>query len=487
MKRTLSCLVAVVAVAVGLKSSADETANMKKIVTSDANFALYAPEGWETTEQSLPGVRVLHVADPQGKYEASMLYGLSWAGNNAEALAKTLASLKGQKFPDLQIGSAYGSNDHGRAVLDATYTHPAKGARELRVWIAVKNGYFTCSIIEVPRGELTVRRQQLLTILSNVKLTKGSFQFKNGTPPALAELEEYKLSDGSASMNIPKGWKVRDLGTGEFIASAPNGPYCFIVGTVQMLTPQLGVSVPGAIVSDYATPHEALKLVTSRMQVAGDMRFLEVIPRRDLAEQIGQVHTAGPVQVEEFLQNSTAKSGEKTKGYTFGISFGSRVGTHWRFWHMTVSAPADKFDTMVPTFAAMMQSYRINDAFASEYIARGMARLREMQQQTAELVARNAREIHDMMQGVYDERMKSWDYIDYQRTNYIRGEQDWISSMEGGSVYHTDSWGTLNTDNGNYYSGKAYDYVHFNGGNPIYNESMTPINSRDLWEKHIAR
>jgi hypothetical protein len=116
-----------------------------------------------------------------------------------------------------------------------------------------------------------------------------------------------------------------------------------------------------------------------------------------------------------------------------------------------------------------------------------MARLRELQSQTAALVARNAQEIHSMMQAAYEERQRSWDYIDYQRTNYIRGQQDWISSLEGGRIYHTDSWGTLNADTGDYYQGTAYDYVHFEGENPRYQEMMTPIDSRDLWERHIRQ
>jgi len=77
------------------------------------------------------------------------------------------------------------------------------------------------------------------------------------------------------------------------------------------------------------------------------------------------------------------------------------------------------------------------------------------------------------------------DYIDYQRTNYIRGQQDWVSSMEGGTVYHTDSWGTKNTATGDYWEGQPYDYVHFKGKNPRYNEEMTPIDSRALWERNI--
>jgi len=98
---------------------------------------------------------------------------------------------------------------------------------------------------------------------------------------------------------------------------------------------------------------------------------------------------------------------------------------------MTVAAPADQFEAFASNFVTMCQSYKINDKFAQDYIARGMERLRQMQKETAAIVARNAREIREMMQAAYDERQKSMEYIDYQRTKYIRGESDWVSSMEG--------------------------------------------------------
>jgi hypothetical protein len=91
-----------------------------------------------------------------------------------------------------------------------------------------------------------------------------------------------------------------------------------------------------------------------------------------------------------------------------------------------------------------------------------------------------------MMQAAYDERQRSMDYIDYQRTNYIRGEQDWISSTEGGTVYHTDTWGTKNTATGEFWGDQPYDYVNFTGDNPKHpSEEMSPVDTRELWERYV--
>ncbi len=294
----------------------------------------------------------------------------------------------------------------------------------------------------------------------------------------------YRLRDGSASFVMPQGWQCQDHGKGTFVAGDPGG-YSFISGSVDLLTPQMRVNQPGILVSPYLAPNQAWQFITARYGLASGMRFEKVIPRADMARQMGQVYTAGPVTVEELIYTFTNKEGRPCKGYTYGISFGSRLGTNWSFRHMTVTAPSDRFGAWAGNFASMLASYKISDRWAQEYVAQGARRLREMQQQTSAMVARNAQDIRQMMQAAYDERQKSMDYIDYQRTSYIRGQQDWISSMEGGAVYRSDSWGTKNMATGEYREGKPYDYVNFEGKNPKYNEQMQPVDSRALWEKHI--
>ena len=173
------------------------------------------------------------------------------------------------------------------------------------------------------------------------------------------------------------------------------------------------------------------------------------------------------------------------KGYTLGISFGSRLDTNWNFRHITVAAPSDRFEDYAPLFGAMLGSYALDEDWVKSYIRQGMERLRQMERETARKVAGNARDIREMMQAAYDESQKSQDYLDYKRTQTIRGEQDWISSMQGGTVNHTDNWGTRNSTTDETWEGQPYDHVRFTGRSPKHNEDMTPIDNRELWEKHL--
>ena len=456
---------------------------MEKYASKDAIFVVYKPKGWVVTEGAQPGFRTISITDPDGAGEAAMFLGTSFTGDDMIALTRRFIGGIGQQFPDLRLLNSSVSPDKRRVSVSATFTHPQNGKRDFRCWVSGRGNEFMFESIETPAGALEHRKALLLTILSNVRVFKGAFATASAAP--LPALVPHQLSDGSASFQMPEGWGCQEFGRGCFLAGDAATGYAFMVAAAEVVTPRLGVNVPGVPVAPYQSPSRAMQMLTSWQGAASNMKFESVIPRKDVADQMAQVFTAGPVTVEEFTYTCTTKAG-KMKGYTFGFTFGSRLDTNWSLRHLTVMAPAGNFDQSLPMFEAMLKSYRIDDQWAQNYVAQGMARLRQLQQQTSAMVARNAREIHDMMQAAYDERQRSQDYIDYQRTNYIRGEQDWVSGMEGGTVYHTDSWGTRNTTTGETWEGKPYDYVNVDGRSPKHNESMTPIDSRALWERHVA-
>jgi len=452
---------------------------IKKYVTQQANFVIYVPEGWTVSEGAAGGFRTLTATDPSGIYQAAMFSGSSPRDGNIEGITNLFVQAIRSRFPDLTIGGAKITPNGQKIVFDGVYTDGQKRKKEFRSWISLQDENFVYTSMEAPMGKLADARQQLLTILSNIRVIKGAYQSGGAVKVSWGR---YRMRDGSASFLVPQDWQVQEFGTGAFAAKDPGGLLSFVVAGAEVLSPRLGVNVPNVPMSDYLSPHQALKFLAQRQGLLHDMRFEEVIPRRDLTQQISQAYTAGPVTVEEFIYTFTSQ-GRRCKGYSFGVTFGSRLGVNWRLWHMSVGAPVSQFDPFVANFVTMLQSYKISDQFAMDYIARGTARLRQLQRQTSEMVARNAQEIRQMMQSAYDERQRSQAYIDYQRTNYIRGEQDWISGMEGGTVYHSDSWGTQNTATGEYWKGQPYNYVNFGGENPRYNEQMTPINDRATYER----
>ena len=64
----------------------------------------------------------------------------------------------------------------------------------------------------------------------------------------------------------------------------------------------------------------------------------------------------------------------------------------------------------------------------------------------------------------------------------------WVSDLEGGKVYGTDSHGTRDTATGDYYQGRGYNWVNFEGQNPHHpSETMREISSSELRELNRRR
>ncbi len=484
--RPLRALVALVCLGVPVFAAPPGPPPMQKVVTKSATFVLYAPKGWDVVEGQQPGYRTVAVSAPGGSVEAALFHGTSPTGGDVAALTRRFTGGIASRFRDFVITASRISPDRRRAVFDGRFTHPRLGRREMRAWVSAgADRTFLWESIEAAEGRLAAERRLLLTVLANVRVLRGAYGAgARASAPPPVPLVTYRLTEGSASFKVPRDFRVHELGRGHFVATDPSGLHSFAVADASFLTPRMGVRPAGTIVSPYLEPHRALPFLMSAAGLASDMRADRVFPRKDLANAMARVYTAGPVSIEEFLHSSTVK-GRRCRGYTFGISFGSRLDTNWSLTHLSVGAPAEEFDRRLPTFVEMLFSYRVDDAWAKQYVANGLARLRQLQQETARIVTRNAQEIRSMMQAAYDERQKSQDYIDYQRTSYIRGTSDWISSTEGGAVYHSDSWGTKNLATGERWDGQPYNAVNFEGQSPKHDERLTAIDSRELYEKAL--
>jgi hypothetical protein len=174
------------------------------------------------------------------------------------------------------------------------------------------------------------------------------------------------------------------------------------------------------------------------------------------------------------------------------MSFGSRLQVNWSFTHFTVTAPQGSFADLTPTFAAMLESFQIDQTWARQYVAQGARRLAAMTRRTSQMIARNADEIREIQTAMYEGRQRSRDYTDYVFTSYMRGESDWISELEGGTVYRSDSWGLTDTTTGDFWEEngepghRRRDYVNFQGENPRYREQMQEVNTREAFERAFA-
>ena len=460
---------------------------MVKYVSPQGNVVLYLPANWQVKGEGDANACSIQVNDPSGKIIVRQSLGMNPRGYNLLAMLKALCQPVQANCPDFRFEEGWLAPQGNRAVFAFTYTHPQLGPREGRAWLTAEGHLGLVSLAETPAGQFDRYKVLLLSILANIKIMKKGFEaVGTGAGPQVLPLRPCRLGDGSATFALPPQWTFQDFGRTHFLAYDAARQSSFMVMAVEVLSPRLGVQLPNVPVLPYLPPDQALAALAGRQGLLPNLRYLERRPRPDLNQLISQVYTVGPVQAAELLYTFT-DHGHSSQGYTLGISFGSRLDSNWRFWHLTCTAPAQQFAAMAPTFIAMAEAYRIDAAYARQYIARGLQRLRELQAQTAAVVSRTRQEIAAMMQAAYDERQRSQDYIDYQRTNYIRGQQDWISHVEGGTIYHTDSWGTKNTFTGQSWEGAPFNYFNYQGENPRYRENMTPIDNRRLYDQVFGK
>ncbi len=167
---------------------------MKKYVSENATFVVYAPDGWTVTEQAQHGFLTLSVADREGLRQATMSVGRNPAGNDVMGLAQLFVRTASAQYPDLETRNVMVSPRRDRMVFDGSYTDPKKGRRTFRAWVSGRDGEFSSSAIEAPEGRLEESRSLLLTILSNVRLTSGAVEAaaRAGGP----ELRTHRLRDG---------------------------------------------------------------------------------------------------------------------------------------------------------------------------------------------------------------------------------------------------------------------------------------------------
>ena len=89
--------------------------------------------------------------------------------------------------------------------------------------------------------------------------------------------------------------------------------------------------------------------------------------------------------------------------------------------------------------------------------------------------------VREQNQAEWEARQERKAYMDSKWDDYRRGNSYWVSELEGGKVYATDSWGTKDTVTGEYYGGRGFNWTNFEGQNPRHpSETMREISSYEL-------
>jgi len=88
--------------------------------------------------------------------------------------------------------------------------------------------------------------------------------------------------------------------------------------------------------------------------------------------------------------------------------------------------------------------------------------VQELMKKTSSMMSRYAEEMRQSSLASHQNRMKSGDFISYKFSTYMRGEQEWVTGLEGGKIYTTDHHG-LSSGGKLLIEGPGFNYYNYQG------------------------
>jgi len=438
-------------------------------VTNDGTFGLYKPKGWKTGTQKYPQGRMVFVYDEKGLSYVSQLF-MENVDSNVNSVAFAGSSLKNviKQMPDLKILEARSSRNRMRTVVKYRRTGPQNTLIEGKYCFNVKHPTALVTLYEAPAKHIEKRISTLLTVVANITILDDKAykrlrsQRKTGGPKRLP-MRQVHADDRTCSLKVPKGWHLT-AGQGRAVCASPDegAGYLFItfdfIGKSRI--PYFDSSKIPGLHYDYMRPIDAL-IVAGRHLGSSNHRVLERYANRSWAMQ-ASAYLGRQMDAEIALISYTNKNGIPVIGYFDVLGLHPNNAGQWAIIPMGFWAPASQFGRSLPSLLEIAESYRLNEQWASEYVRRGMEKVRELMKKTSSMMSRYAEEMRASSLAGHQNRMKSSDYTSYKFATYMRGEQEWVTSLEGGVIIASDHWG-LKVDGEYVFEGPPFNYYNFQG------------------------
>jgi len=462
---------------------------LELFVALDRTFAIYKPVGWQVQTQEYPNGRTVMAVAPLGHafVQLTLLGTDDRTNDSVQLAATTLKNIRAQN-PGLRVAWVRTTADRRRTVVEIDYERPDRTAVRGRQYFLLNFPEARVFGYEIEASRFAAMQPELVSVLANFTvLDPTQFRMPASRDAGVIEtaLQPRRLQDGSATLQLPADWQM--LGAkGAVLTKSRDGNAGFAFSTADFWgasnipyfdSPQL----PGVIHAPYMPPVDALVTLMKR-HGSRDFRVLQRAsdPARAAAVSAGINRRS---DVETALLAFTNESGVRCKGYFEVIGTSPLASGHWGILYFAVWAAEAQFDRYLPMLVQISASFRIDERWAADYIARGIENLKRQMAKTSQMMADTARSARESSLAAFQERARSSDYIDYKRTQTIRGEQEWVSQVEGGALYRSDHWG-LSREGERVGEGQPYNYYNYEGGNPRYNEQMTPVDaSREVYER----
>ena len=442
-------------------------------VAKDGSFGLYRPKGWNVTTQKYPNGKMVFVSDPEDLCLASTTF-LENIDPKLDAVTFAGATLKNvtKQMPDLKLVEVRSSKDRMHTVVKYQRVGVKKIPIEGKYTFNVRRPNASVFGYEAPSRQYKEMIPTLLTIIANVtvfddqkyqKLASQVPPHGKQKGPAIPPMRKTSAQDGTCSLLVPQGWKFA-AGKGQTLCTSPREDSGYIHAVIGFVARSRipyfnNANIPG-LHYEYMPPVDAL--ITANKHSGGTHhRVIERYSNQAWANQ-ASAYMRKRVDAEIALIGATNKHGVPCTGYYDVFGSPPDNAGQWGIIVMGIWAPTSQFGQQLPNLIKIAESYRLNEQWAAEYVRQGMQRVRELMKKTSSMMSQYAEEMRQSNLASHQNRMKSMDYTSYKFSTYMRGEQEWVTKLEGGVLYKTDHWG-LSVDGEYLFEGPPFNYYNYKG------------------------
>jgi hypothetical protein len=460
--------------------------NYEYCVTDDGTFGLYKPKGWKVATQRYPNGRMVFVTDQKDRSYVNMIF-LEDIDSNLNSVTFAGATLKNiaQQMPGLKIVEARSSRDRMHTMVKYHRSGPKNILIEGKYCFNVKRPTAVVFGYEAPAKQFKEMVPTLLTIIANITLLddqtfkKLTSQRKESGPMVLP-MKQGAAPDGTCWLMVPQGWNLT-AGKGAALCTSPDGNTGYIYTVInfvgQSRIPYFNSSSIPGLHYNYMLPIDAL-IVASRHFGSSNQRVIERYSNPSWAHQ-ATAFLKRRADAEIALLSFTSKNGVPCIGYYDVLGFHPDNPGQWGIIVTGIWAPHPQFAHYLPSLIKIAESYRLNQEWASEYVRQGMERVRDLMKKTSSMMSRYAEEMRQSSLASHQNRMKSSDFTSYKFSTYMRGEQEWVTGLEGGKIYSSDHWG-LSSGGKTIVEGPYFNYYNYRGD---YEYGHIPVDiSREVYE-----
>jgi hypothetical protein len=447
-------------------------------------FALSKPADWIVTPVAGADSYSINVASPDRKSQVNLL----WIRASQPDLLRFISACRStlaRSYPDIAFSKTYISRDNKRGLAMVAYQMGGIESQGRAYFDMSATGGFMQQYA-APARQLAAQRPLMMNVIASVAFInppKGGAAAQ--TSPLQIALVDRRAADGSWTIKMPADWQFTGQ-KGRILAGQPGGSMGFIVtafsGNPGMPNATLAQGIIGA---RYQSPDQTLSFV------------LRGFGHRNIAIKSSTPDQAAMKQCPAFAHVAcdaanlvaewTSKEGAECVGsFKVTNNHPGAMGV-WSTSIIGIWGPRKDIERYYPALKQIDDSFAINGKFARDYIAAGLENLQREKARTAQAIA-DLNYTRQDMQRAWEDRQARQDYMNSKWDDYRRGNSYWVSDLEGGKVYHTDTWGTKDTETGDYYEGKAYNWTNFEGQNPRYpSEDMREISSYELEHGSVLR